>query len=50
MTFEVVENPSHPQDFVSGKFSRGTQGHGLAGNIGGRGTVGPDDLGGLFQP
>lgn len=24
--------------------------HGLVSNIGGRGTVGPDDLGGLFWP
>jgi len=27
-----------------------TEGHGLVGNIGGRGTVGLDDLRGLFQP
>ena len=27
-----------------------TEGHGLVGNIGGRWTVGLDDLGGLFQP
>ena len=35
---------------VQGKVGHGAWGHGLVGDIGGRGMVGPDDLGGLFQP
>ena len=35
---------------VQGTFRCCTNGGGLVGNIGGRWTVGLDDLGGLFQP
>ena len=35
---------------VQGKVGCGAWGHGLVGDIGGRGMVGPDDLEGLFQP
>lgn len=35
---------------VQGKVGCGAQGHGLVGDISGRGMVGPGDLGGPFQP
>lgn len=35
---------------LQGKVGPGTQGHGLVGDCGSRGRVGPDDLEGLFQP
>ena len=34
----------------AGKVGCGAWGHGLVGDIGSRVMVGPDDLGGLFQP
>ena len=45
---EVVESPSLRGD--QGKAGPGAWGHGLVGDFGGRGMVGPDDLGGVFQP
>lgn len=30
-------------------YTRGAYGHGLVGNVGGRGMTGTDDLGGFFQ-
>ena len=37
-------------DGVQGEVGRGAWGYGSVGDIGGRGMVGPNDLGGLFQP
>ena len=41
---------SQNHGIVQGKVGRGAWGRGLVGDTGGRVMVGPDDLGGLFQP